>query len=184
MSKQEIAKPLTAHQLYLKAWHTLSDKEKNEFEKKAEKEKLVYEEKLRELAREEEDKVRELGIYLSYSYGRVPCVGLDNGFYSREVIGPAHSVEEYNVDEQELYGIKYKKITIGKFTWQHNKGYWKKNSWSGSDRNIYTLGRGWKSDRITKARISNEKNQFHKTYYINYKDEHWEETIEKSMLAA
>ena len=33
MSKQEIAKPLMAHQLYLKAWHTLSDKEKNEFEK-------------------------------------------------------------------------------------------------------------------------------------------------------
>lgn len=183
MSKQQIPKPLTANQLYLKAWSTLSDKDRNEFEKLAQKEKYIYEEKIQELAREEEDKVRELGIYLSYGYGRVPCVGLDNGFYSREVIGPAHKVEEYSAEKQELYGIKYKKITIGNFTWQHNNQYWKKNNWS-SDKNIYTLGRAWKGEQTTKCKITSEKNQFHKTYYNNYKNEHWEETREKSMLAA
>ena len=41
MSKQSIPKPLTAHQLYLKAWHTLSDKERNEFEKRQKKKNCI-----------------------------------------------------------------------------------------------------------------------------------------------
>ena len=77
--------------------------------KKGRKRKIAYNEKIRELVREQEDEVRELGIYLSYSYKRVPCVGLDNGFYSREVIGPANSVEEYSVDEQNYMELRTKK---------------------------------------------------------------------------
>ena len=42
----------------------------------------------------ERNETKKLKIYLSKSNGRVPCVGLDNGFSRYEILGPVTKVEE------------------------------------------------------------------------------------------
>ena len=76
------------------------------------------------------EEIKKLKIFLSYSRGRVPCVGLDNGFDSYRVMGPIHTIEMFTEQEKqkliakglsEQYIGKYKSIDGIKFNWRAAK---------------------------------------------------------------
>ena len=62
-------------------------------------------------------------VYLSRSYGRVAMVGLDNGWSKHQVIGPASKVQRYDKKTAETYGVPYRSITVGNFTWYHQRSH-------------------------------------------------------------
>ncbi len=170
-----ISKPLTAYHYYISKmrsdWNNLTDEEKRPFIEKAKKDSTRYNQELAAKKQLEYIKTKEKNVFLSRYYGRVPCVGLDNGWYNIENIGPAERLEEYDMEEQYEMNIQYKKITIDGFTYTHNKQYYKKYQ-----QHIYTTGRAWKNHDCY-YRLSDNKTVFHKTFYTNYKGESWEVDI-------
>ena len=72
---------------------------------------------------EEEAVVPAEPVYLGRSYGRVPMVGLDNGWSKHQVIGPASKVQRYDRETAETYGVPYRSITVGNFTWYHQRSH-------------------------------------------------------------
>lgn len=170
-----ITKPLTAYHYYISKmrsdWNDLTEEEKMPFIEQAEKDSIRYKQELEAKKQLEYEKTKEKNVFLRRCYGRVPCVGLDNGWYNIQNIGPAERLEEYDMEEQYEMNIQYKKITINGFTYTHNKQYYNKHQ-----EHIYTAGRGWKNYDFH-YRLSDNKKAFHKTFYNNYKGECWEQDI-------
>ena len=112
------------------------------------------------------------------NHGRVPCVGLDNGFSSYTVIGPMDSIELFTEEEKkklEAKGVspndigKYKSIGScsgrRKFNWRAAKKYGVK-VYGGNTNN---------SESWWGVRENYEGKTGNFTTYNNYKGETWTE---------
>lgn len=157
----------------MKSWADLSDDEKAPFHKLAEEDKARYEKECAAAETKRKEANRKKGIYISRSYGRVPCVGLDNGFTSYETIGPAEDFVAYAATDKiypvvKSQGIVWKSITVNGITYRHNPA---------AGTKAYTAGRGkyrkfGQSDFIW--HVSNGPKAKY-TIYNNYKGETWRE---------
>tara|TARA_B100000795_G_scaffold240287_1_gene202399 strand:+ start:5034 stop:5570 length:537 start_codon:yes stop_codon:yes gene_type:complete len=121
----KITKPLCAHQYYMKAWKFLTDEEKLPFVEKATKDKERYVQEKKVLDDIEKEKTKKLEIFISRSYGRVPCIGMDNGWSNYEVIGPAEKVSYFTEKEKKIFfdennrlPPKYKELVIAGFSYK------------------------------------------------------------------
>ena len=181
ISIAEIKKPLSAYQYYTKSmrenWNNLSEESREIYTARATKDKERYEKEKEAILERKREETRAKKIFLGRSYGRVPCVGLDVGFSTSEAIGPAEQVVEYDKEEQEKYGIKYKIITIGSISWKHNRGYWRKRN-----SNVYTAGRAWKNTPLMWS-LSSSQEQYHIQYYHDCYGKKWREKRQLSMWA-
>ena len=175
---KNIPKPLTAYQLYTKAmreqWANLTDDQKDTYLLQAKNEKRIYNEKKQGVLDYSEEEIKKLKIFLSYSGGRVPCVGLDNGFTKYTIIGPISSVELFTEEEKKkliekgvpihrVERVKYKSINGIKFNWRAAKK-WDVTVYGGSIRG------GWAG---LLENYEGEAGNF--TTYTNYKGESWTE---------
>jgi hypothetical protein len=185
-TKEEIKKlnkPLSAYQYYTKAmrekWKNLNDAEKEEYIYQAEHDKQRYEKEKEEIKEIEYNKISKLKIYLNRSYGRVPCVGLDNGFTSYEVVGPAIKVELFTEEEIEKLNLpvnnkkpKYKTIYM-KHPLSTTHGY-KFNKKAAKKYNVIVYGGNMhNSDSWYGLRENYEGKSGSYTIYTNYKGESW-----------
>jgi len=126
-----ITRPLTAYQYYTKhmrqKWKMMSDDEKSQFKLQSEHDKLRYDKERETITTASQSKIKSLNIYLKRSFGRVPCVGLDNGFYSYTIIGPIDTIELFTEEEKELLNVKgivapkYKILNSMQFNWRARK---------------------------------------------------------------
>ena len=173
---KNIAKPLSAYQYYTKAmlekWGSMSENEKKRFTDQANQDTERYNNEKRIIEERSEEEIKKRNIFLIRSYGRVPCIGLDNGFISYQVIGPVTQVEIFTEKEKQKLierGIKpesigeYKSIGGFNFNWRAAKKY-----------NVKVYG-GNTNDGDTwwgfRKNYTGKTGQF--TSYNNYKGETW-----------
>lgn len=168
-----IKKPVPAFQYYIKAWKNMSAADKMPFENLSSMDKERYNSEKKALDDIEIAETIKRKIYLTRSYGRVPCVGMDNGFESFHTIGPVEKVEEYT--EAELLELKkkgitakYKSVTIGKCTYPHNIKSAKK--WGVT---VYGYGGIKCKDYWWSIEDNYEGFVGKSTHYNNYKGEKW-----------
>jgi hypothetical protein len=175
---KSLEKPLSAYHLYCQAmrqqWTTLPESEKKKYNEKAQQETSLYEQKKKCVLEKAREKIREKKIYLDYTTGRVPCVGLDNGFSSRNIVGPVGELEVFTeAEKQKLIdkGItegeigKYKSVGGCKFNWRAAKK-WGVKVYGGSQN----YQPGWGGLR---ENYKGKTGRF--TDYNNYKGETWTE---------
>ena len=173
-----LSKPLNAYHLYCQAmrehWNWLADCEKNKYIEKAQAQAVLYEEKKEEILEKAREKIREKKIFLTQTTGRVPCVGLDNGFSNYTVIGPIGEVELFTESEKQKLiakGIaedkigKYKSVEGRKFNWRAAKK-WGVTVYGGNQNNSETW---WGLRENYEGKAGNF------TRYTNYKGESWTE---------
>ena len=172
---KNIPKPLTAYQLYTKAmreqWANLSEEERDTFILQAKHEKKIYNEKKQGVLDYSEEEIKKLKIFLVQTTGRVPCVGLDNGFSRYTVIGPVKTVELFtdlerkNFEAQGIEVPKYKSVDGKKFNWRAARK-WSVKVYGGSQN----CRESWWGLR---ENYEGEAGNF--TTYTNYKGESWTE---------
>ena len=173
-----IERPLSAYQYYTKAmrekWGNMSEEEKQIYITQAEEDKNRYQNEKKVIEESLEEEIKKRKIYLSRSYGRVPCVGLDNGFTSFQVIGPVKSLELFTEKEKAKLIAKgipeekigqYKSVGGMPFNWRAAKR-WNVKVYGGNQNNSDT----WWS---LKENYEGETGNF--TTYNNYKGEVWTE---------
>ena len=127
-------KPLSAYQYYTKhmreQWANLSEEERDTFILQAKHDAERYKNEKAEIKKKSKEEIKKLKIYLCYSGDRVPCVGLDNGFTSYNVVGPVESIELFTAAEIEKLIAKgipiekigpYKSVGGHKFNWKAAK---------------------------------------------------------------
>ena len=182
-----LTKPLSTYQYYTKhmllQWGDLTDEDKKNYADTAEQDLTRYLKEKEEIREAEKAEIRRREIFLSRSYCHVNCVGLDNGWHKREVVGPAETLVEYNEADQKKYGVKYKYITISGFKYQHNEKYWKRMGATSGIDNIYTSRHRKYPDHEYSWHLSNTKEQSHKRFVRNCYGESWEEELELSWNA-
>ena len=171
-----LPKPLGAYQLYCQAmreyWVNLPENDKNKYIEKARQEKTIYEQKKNEILQNAEKAIKQKKIYLKYTTASVPCVGLDNGFNSYNIIGPVGQLEVFTeAEKQKLiergvpeYCItKYKSVGGKKFNWRAAKK-WAVGVYGGSQNHRPSWG----------SILENYEGRTGKfTEYHNYKGETW-----------
>ena len=172
---KNIPKPLTAYQLYTKAmreqWANLTDDQKDTYLLQAKNEKRIYNEKKQGVLDYSEEEIKKLKIFLVQNRGRVPCVGLDNGFTRYTVIGPVKTVELFtdlerkNFEAQGIKVPKYKSVDGKKFNWRAARK-WSVKVYGGSQNSQSS----WWGIR---ENYEGETGNF--TTYTNYKGESWTE---------
>ena len=172
---KNIPKPLTAYQLYTKAmreqWANLTDDQKDTYLLQAKNEKRIYNEKKQGVLDHSEEEIKKLKIFLVKNRGRVPCVGLDNGFSNYTVIGPVKTVELFtdlekkNFEAQGIEVPKYKSVDGLKFNWRAARK-WSVKVYGGSQNSQSS----WWGIR---ENYEGEAGNF--TTYTNYKGESWTE---------
>ena len=172
---KNIPKPLTAYQLYTKAmreqWANLTDDQKDTYLLQAKNEKRIYNEKKQGVLDHSEEEIKKLKIFLVKNRGRVPCVGLDNGFTNYTVIGPVKTVELFtdlekkNFEAQGIEVPKYKSVDGLKFNWRAARK-WSVKVYGGSQNSQSS----WWGIR---ENYEGEVGDF--TTYTNYKGESWTE---------
>ena len=171
-------KPLTAYQYYTKhmrqQWANLSDEERDTFILQSKHDVERYKNEKAEIKKKSKEEIKKLKIYLCYSGDRVPCVGLDNGFTSYNVIGPVESIELFTVAEIEKLIAKgipiekigpYKSVGGHKFNWKAAKK-WGVKVYGGSQNYRPSWG---------ELRENYEGYVGNFTTYTNYKGETWTE---------
>jgi hypothetical protein len=171
-------KPLSAYQYYTKhmreQWANLSEEERDTFILQAKHDAERYKNEKAEIKKKSKEEIKKLKIYLCYSGDRVPCVGLDNGFTSYNVIGPVESIELFTVAEIEKLIAKgipiekigpYKSVGGHKFNWKAAKK-WGVTVYGGSQDYRPSWGR---------LRENYEGYVGNFTTYTNYKGETWTE---------
>jgi len=171
-------KPLTAYQYYTKhmrqQWANLSDEERDTFILQSKHDVERYKNEKAEIKKKSKEEIKKLKIYLCYSGDRVPCVGLDNGFTSYNVIGPVESIELFTVAEIEKLIAKgipiekigpYKSVGGHKFNWKAAKK-WGVTVYGGSQNYRPSWGG-------LRENYEGETGNF--TTYTNYKGETWTE---------
>ena len=171
-------KPLSAYQYYTKhmreQWANLSEEERDTFILQAKHDAERYKNEKAEIKKKSKEEIKKLKIYLCYSGDRVPCVGLDNGFTSYNVIGPVESIELFTVAEIEKLIAKgipiekigpYKSVGGHKFNWKAAKK-WGVTVYGGSQDYRPSWGA---------LRENYEGYVGNFTTYTNYKGETWTE---------
>jgi hypothetical protein len=131
---KKLTKPLSAYQYYTKhfreQWTSMDEDTKDQYLLKAKVDNERYVNEKQAIIDKSQEEIKKLKIFLSYSRGRVPCVGLDNGFDSYRVMGPIHTIEMFTEQEKEKliakglseqYIGKYKSIDGIKFNWRAAK---------------------------------------------------------------
>lgn len=171
-----LTKPLSSYQLYCQAmreqWGNMREEGKDKFIKKAQEEKVRHQKQKEEILAKAREKIKNKKIFLRYSTGRVPCVGLDNGFSSYTIIGPVGELEVFTeVEKQKLIekGVpenkigKYKSVGGRKFNWRAARKW---------DVTVYGGSQNYRS--CWGGLIENYMGEAGKfTDYHNYKGETW-----------
>ena len=173
-----LSKPLNAYHLYCQdmrqRWANLPAHEKSKYEAQAQEATVLYEEKKEAIREKAKEKIREKKIFLCYTTGRVPCVGLDNGFTTQNIVGPVDELEVFTEAEKqkliakgvpEEYIGKYKSVGGHKFNWRAAKK-WHVTVYGGSQNYQPSWG-GLRENYEGKAG--------NLTHYTNYKGESWTE---------
>ena len=170
-----VKKPQTAYNYFIRTWTSLTEEQKKPFQKQARTDQDRYLSELKVFIDIEENKTRKKEIFIKRSYGRVPCIGMDNGFESFEVIGPAEKLVEYtekdfekfkkHFDELKEYGTvipKYKSISVNGLWYHHNLKIAKKYDCSvyTTTKNIHKNNSWWG--------ITDSKKQEHYTETYNF----------------
>ena len=180
-TKQEIKnikKPLSAYQYYTKymreRWSSLSEEERDTFMLQAKHDHQRYENETSKIQEKLKNKIKKQKIFLCQTTASVPCVGLDNGFTSYNVIGPIDNIELFTEKEKqkllekgvpEEYIGKYKSVGGYKFNWRAAKKW-----------NVKVYGGNQNNNRTWWGLRENYDGQIGKfTVYTNYKDETWTE---------
>jgi hypothetical protein len=167
-----LKKPLSAHQFYMKSWKNLTDEEKLPFIKKSNEDKERYKAEKKAIEDKEKEETKKLQIFIERCYDRVPCIGLDNGFETIQVIGPVEKIVEFS--EKEIENLKekfndyefsripkYKKIMVNGRTFTFNL-----NGVKSFDVYVFTMGTRLGSNDFWWS-LSDKKKQDHYTEYNN-----------------
>ena len=174
-SIKNIDKPLSSFNYYIKEmrenWHNLSEDEKDKYMLKAKLDNQRHADEKQAILDKSKEEIKKLNIFLVQTTGRVPCVGLDNGFKNYTVIGPVDTVELFTYLEKknfEAQGIevpKYKSVDGKKFNWRAARK-WSVKVYGGSQN----CRESWWGIR---ENYEGEVGDF--TTYTNYKGESWTE---------
>jgi hypothetical protein len=177
-SIKNLNKPLSSFNFYIKEmrekWNYLNEEEKDKYilRAKADNQRLAGEKQV--ILDKSKEEIKKLKIFLIQTTGRVPCVGLDNGFSSYTVIGPMDAIELFTEEEKkklEAKGVspndigKYKTINGIKFNWRAAKKYGVKVYGGNTNNNNTWWG----------LRENYEGTTGNFTTYNNYKGESWTE---------
>ena len=127
-SIKNLDKPLSSFNYYIKEmrenWHNLSEDEKDKYMRKSKTDNQRYADEKQAILDKSKEEIKKLNIFLVQTTGRVPCVGLDNGFKNYTVIGPVDTVELFtdlekkNFEAQGIKVPKYKSVDGKKFNWR------------------------------------------------------------------
>ena len=174
-SIKNINKPLSSFNYYIKEmrenWHNLSEDEKDKYMHKSKIDNQRYADEKQAILDHSEEEIKKLKIFLVQNRGRVPCVGLDNGFSNYTVIGPVKTVELFtdlekkNFEAQGIEVPKYKSVDGKKFNWRAARK-WSVKVYGGSQN----CTESWWGIR---ENYEGEVGDF--TTYTNYKGESWTE---------
>jgi len=174
-SIKNLDKPLSSFNYYIKEmrenWHNLSEDDKDKYMRKSKIDNQRYADEKQEILDKSKEEIKKLNIFLLQTTGRVPCVGLDNGFKNYTVIGPVDTVELFtdlekkNFEAQGIKVPKYKSVDGKKFNWRAARK-WSVQVYGGS-QNYRESWWGLRENYEGKA------GNF--TTYTNYKGESWTE---------
>ena len=174
-SIKNLDKPLSSFNYYIKEmrenWHNLSEDEKDKYMRKSKTDNQRYADEKQAILDKSKEEIKKLNIFLVQTTGRVPCVGLDNGFKNYTVIGPVDTVELFtdlekkNFEAQGIKVPKYKSVDGKKFNWRAARK-WSVQVYGGS-QNYRESWWGLRENYEGKA------GKF--TTYTNYKGESWTE---------
>ena len=174
-SIKNLDKPLSSFNYYIKEmrenWHNLSEDEKDKYMRKSKTDNQRYADEKQAILDKSKEEIKKLNIFLLQTTGRVPCVGLDNGFKNYTVIGPVDTVELFtdlekkNFEAQGIKVPKYKSVDGKKFNWRAARK-WSVQVYGGS-QNYRESWWGLRENYEGKA------GNF--TTYTNYKGESWTE---------
>tara|TARA_B100001250_G_scaffold204263_1_gene175262 strand:+ start:56 stop:640 length:585 start_codon:yes stop_codon:yes gene_type:complete len=174
-SIKNLDKPLSSFNYYIKEmrenWHNLSEDEKDKYMRKSKRDNQRYAGEKQEILDKSKEEIKKLNIFLLQTTGRVPCVGLDNGFKNYTVIGPVDTVELFtdlekkNFEAQGIKVPKYKSVDGKKFNWRAARK-WSVQVYGGSQN----CTESWWGLR---ENYEGEAGNF--TTYTNYKGESWTE---------
>jgi len=174
-SIKNLDKPLSSFNYYIKEmrenWHNLSEDEKDKYMRKSKIDNQRYADEKQAILDKSKEEIKKLNIFLVQTTGRVPCVGLDNGFKNYTVIGPVDTVELFtdlekkNFEAQGIKVPKYKSVDGKKFNWRAARK-WSVQVYGGS-QNYRESWWGLRENYEGKA------GNF--TTYTNYKGESWTE---------
>ena len=174
-SIKNLDKPLSSFNYYIKEmrenWHNLSEDEKDKYMLKAKLDNQRHADEKQAILDKSKEEIKKLNIFLVQNRGRVPCVGLDNGFSNYTVIGPMDTVELFtdlekkNFKAQGIEVPKYKSINGKKFNWRAARK-WSVKVYGGSQN----CRESWWGLR---ENYEGEAGNF--TTYNNYKGESWTE---------
>ena len=174
-SIKNLDKPLSSFNYYIKemreSWHNLSEDEKDKYMRKSKTDNQRYADEKQAILDKSKEEIKKLNIFLVQTTGRVPCVGLDNGFKNYTVIGPVDTVELFtdlekkNFEAQGIKVPKYKSVDGKKFNWRAARK-WSVQVYGGSQN----YRESWWGLR---ENYEGEAGNF--TTYTNYKGESWTE---------
>jgi len=174
-SIKNLDKPLSSFNYYIKEmrenWHNLSEDEKDKYMRKSKTDNQRYADEKQAILDKSKEEIKKLNIFLVQTTGRVPCVGLDNGFKNYTVIGPVDTVELFtdlekkNFEAQGIKVPKYKSVDGKKFNWRAARK-WSVQVYGGSQN----YRESWWGLR---ENYEGEAGNF--TTYTNYKGESWTE---------
>ena len=174
-SIKNLDKPLSSFNYYIKEmrenWHNLSEDEKDKYIRKSKIDNQRYADEKQAILDKSKEEIKKLNIFLVQTTGRVPCVGLDNGFKNYTVIGPVDTVELFtdlekkNFEAQGIKVPKYKSVDGKKFNWRAARK-WGVKVYGGSQN----CRESWWGIR---ENYEGEVGDF--TTYTNYKGESWTE---------
>ena len=174
-SIKNLDKPLSSFNYYIKEmrenWHNLSEDDKDKYIRKSKIDNQRYADEKQAILDKSKEEIKKLKIFLVQTTGRVPCVGLDNGFKNYTVIGPVDTVELFtdlekkNFEAQGIKVPKYKSVDGKKFNWRAARK-WNVQVYGGS-QNYRESWWGLRENYEGKA------GNF--TTYTNYKGESWTE---------
>jgi len=172
---KNLDKPLSSFNYYIKemreSWHNLSEDEKDKYMRKSKTDNQRYAAEKQAILDKSKERIKKLNIFLLQTTGRVPCVGLDNGFNNYTVIGPVDTVELFtdlekkNFEAQGIEVPKYKSVNGKKFNWRAARK-WSVKVYGGSQN----CRESWWGLR---ENYEGEAGNF--TTYTNYKGESWTE---------
>ena len=174
-SIKNLDKPLSSFNYYIKEmrenWHNLNEDDKDKYMRKSKIDNQRYADEKQEILDKSKERIKKLNIFLLQTTGRVPCVGLDNGFNNYTVIGPVDTVELFtdlekkNFEAQGIEVPKYKSVNGKKFNWRAARK-WSVKVYGGSQN----CRESWWGLR---ENYEGEAGNF--TTYTNYKGETWTE---------
>ena len=175
-SIKNINRPLSAYQYYTKDmwenWNNLSPEEREKYEARAKADKQRFNSEKEDIINKSKEEIKKLNIFLTNCNGRVPCVGLDNGFSNYEARGPVDTIELFTEEEKKKLvekGIlakdigKYKSVGGYKFNWRASK-CWSVTVYGGNKRNSNTW---WSVNENYEGKAGRY------TKYHNHKGETW-----------